>query len=94
MALIKSAMGSNGGAFSDAVIQAVWEKGRPAQGYDPRSVRVDRYGSPIARDQHGKKTPLGWEVDHITAVANGGTDHLSNLQPLQWETNRRKSDKR
>jgi 5-methylcytosine-specific restriction endonuclease McrA len=34
----------------------------------------------------------GLEVDHIKPVARGGADDLANLQPLQWEVNRRKGD--
>lgn len=34
----------------------------------------------------------GWEIDHIKPSSLGGSDGLYNLQPLQWENNRSKSD--
>jgi hypothetical protein len=32
-------------------------------------------------------------VDHILPVANGGTRELSNLQPLCWQCNKKKSNR-
>jgi 5-methylcytosine-specific restriction endonuclease McrA len=43
-------------------------------------------------DYGNTNSQYGWEVDHIKPVAKGGTDDLSNLQPLQWDNNRKKGD--
>ena len=84
-------------AYSEELIQAVWEKGEVVRGVDKDKWRKDQCGAWIYRSSYGKSgTPLsmGWEVDHITPKANNGTDALSNLRPLQWENNRAKSDGR
>lgn len=81
---------SNGGQFDDATINTVWAKAEAIAG-EP-DVRKDTCGARIRRSSHGKTTDLGWEIDHIKPVAKEGTDDLYNLQPLQWENNRHKSD--
>lgn len=94
MYLRKTSTNRTGGAFDDRTIQRVWEKGRIAPGKDPNVMRMDCCGAFIRRDLYGDTTPkgLGWEIDHIVPVASGGPDDLGNLQPLQWENNRGKSD--
>jgi hypothetical protein len=32
---------------------------------------------------------FGWEIAYIVPPEKGGTDDLSNLQPLQWQNARR-----
>lgn len=80
--------------FSDSDIQNVWEKGLTTN-YDPRKYRKDNCGAWIARDKYGvRDSKYGWEIDHITPESQGGSDALSNLRPLQWENNAKKSDGR
>jgi hypothetical protein len=73
--------------------QAVWKKGRVIYGYDQATWRYDAYGSVICYADHGDTTSKwGWEIDHILPVSRGGTDDLTNLQPLHWGNNREKRD--
>lgn len=81
---------TSGGAFDAATIEAVWKKGTPES--SDSSVRKDSCGAKMQRSKHGKTEQYGWEIDHDKPVASGGTDDLANLQPLQWENNRHKSD--
>jgi 5-methylcytosine-specific restriction endonuclease McrA len=83
----------DGQPFTEAIIQAVWSKGRTIAGYNPDAWRYDRCGQPMRRSEHGNpRSEHGWEIDHIRPVVLGGLDVPANLQPLHWRNNRKKSD--
>lgn len=81
----------------EQTIIAVWKKGRiivqNGKEYDPSVWRWDMCGNVMKYSEHGNtNAKYGWEIDHIKPTAKGGSDTLGNLQPLQWENNRRKGD--
>ena len=77
---------------TDELKRAVFSKGRPAPGFNSNEWRYDICGTAIKYVEYGRQTKNGWEIDHIRPEAKGGGDEFANLQPLQWENNRRKGD--
>ena len=77
---------------NEALKRSVWDKGRAVVTHNAAVHRRDICGSWMQYNKHGKEIFYGWEIDHINPSSNGGSDKLSNLQPLQWQNNRRKGD--
>ena len=72
---------------------AVWMKGRRAPGRNPYNWRRDVYGRLIRFKSYGTKGNYAWEVDHKRPKSKGGSDRLTNLQPLHRDENRAKGAK-
>ena len=84
---------ASGKSFNLRVVDAVWEKGSHIAGRNPSLYRRDCCGNIIYKASYGKETVEGWEIDHIKPVAQGGSDYLENLRPLQSAANAAKGDK-
>jgi hypothetical protein len=66
--------------INDAMIQAVWEKGRGIPDRDQNEWRKDQCGAWLHREQYNnEKSEYGWK---ILNVVPGGDIELQNLQPF------------
>jgi len=81
-----------GGLFSEQTKVAVWNAMNGANFHPLTDWRYDVCGRLVRWQDYGKTTQYGWEIDHINPVARGGSDDMTNLQGLQWSSNRSKSD--
>ena len=78
--------------FTDDEINAAWDNAKKVDGKDPDKYRQDSSGAWMQRDRYGKEESFGWEVDHMFPESLGGDKNLANIQALQWENNRTKSN--
>ena len=72
--------------------QKAWENAATVRGKDPDMYRKDPYGNLMYKSSYGKSSDMGWDVDHITPKARGGSDATRNLQALNSSVNRSKGD--
>lgn len=74
-------------------IDALWEKAKEVEGYEPNMYRKDACGAWIMKDKYGDtNNAYGWEIDYIYPKSLGGNDNSNNLRPLQWENNKSKGN--
>jgi hypothetical protein len=83
-------------SFSTQDIDAVWDKLNViSDAAESKGFRKDMCSAWILRSEYGNRSSnYGWEIDHITAKANGGLDNLSNLRALHWKNNASRQDGR
>ena len=72
--------------------EVAWENAHKIRGKNSELYRKDDYGNVIYKPSYGKQSDMGWEIDHKHPKSKGGTDSSRNLQAVQWEENRKKSD--
>jgi hypothetical protein len=92
--LLSDAFLDGGTSYSESRIDAVFRRARVIDDiHEVLGIRHDCYGNQIRRSAHGNRDhPMGWEIDHIFPQSLGGSDDLTNLQPLHWRANVAKSD--
>lgn len=77
----------------EATKTIVWQKGRVVPNFNSDIWRHDICGAVMKYSDHGgTNSKYGWEIDHVKPRALGGPNVIDNLQPLQWENNRKKAD--
>ena len=80
--------------YSEDRLDQIWEKGHVVRGKTPDQYRKDDNGNLMYRGSYGKYSPMGWNVDHKVAQANGGSATRRKLRPLNSRENSRKGAKR
>ena len=69
----------------DKKLDKVWGKAATVPGKSPKLYRKDVHGNVIYKPSYGKKSSMGWEVDHKNPRSKGGTDNVRNLDTVHWK---------
>jgi hypothetical protein len=79
---------TSGKPFDAANIEQVWSRAPLSSDHPP--LRVDAFGALIWKEGFGNtNSRFGWDIGYKRPLGNGEQDDLENLQPVQWENNRR-----
>lgn len=87
--------------ISRDLIDRIWERAFPVQGYDSAHYRQDACGAWIIKEKYGDRNSIyGWEIDHIfpqkkleeRKVLQDEIDDEQNLRALNWRNNESKGD--
>ncbi len=69
--------------YSADLIESVWDKGMPIEGYDSNFIRQDACGAWILKEAFSKlNNDFAWGIEHILPTSLGGDDNLVNLRPM------------
>lgn len=79
---------------TEVVKRAAWAKAKKVKGKDPKRYRKDRFGNCMFWGSHGRKSPMGWEIDHWVPLSKGGKDTPRNRNAMNTCANRKKGDHR
>ena len=78
------------------LLNYLWEKAFPVEGYDKEKYRHDACGAWIEKSKYGDRTSsFGWEIDHIYPqsllkkknVTQEEIDDRRNMRALNWQNN-------
>lgn len=80
-------------SFTKGRLKKIWNKGGRIKGKDPELYRKDIYGNTMFKPSYGQSGGMGWNVDHAKPQSKGGTNNISNLQPMNTVANTKKGNK-
>lgn len=70
-------------AFSEEMVQQIWEKGRAIPNIDPNTWRKDQCGAWLKRSHYeNRNSEYGWVIENVSP---GDPDEIANLQALHWQ---------